>query len=1065
MNLRSVLRSLLIASVILCLGSLTRTDGSFLDAPFHSEPLGLGGGGAMYRPVISPHNPNLMFVSCDMGGFYRSIDGGKTWTMIDGRQMSGSPDTPIAFHPTDPNTIYAYGFNALRISTDGGITWRPLIDNPPWQDNQVIAIGTDLEDPEFMLVGTEDSAYRSTDGGRTWRICEGVSGRVVGFYIDPTSPSGNRTCFVATDRGVYRSDDGGRSWVEKTEGLPWGEIRDFAAGADLKSGRVILYVTIPSRIVNGRFAGGVYRSFDKGESWQSAMGDGINTEIGLKDEYGQGEIAQYYFIACGEAKPETVYVTNTGTGYWPPYHFTVYRSDDAGDTWRYCFNGDPRFKEHNVENGWIVWDINWGWGGDALGFGICPTDPSVAAYTNSGEIYITHDGGETWQCGYSRRAPGQGVPSGNQRWSSVGLEVTTTWNYYIDPHRESIHYICYTDIGFARSEDGGETWQHSTDGSPWRNTFYELAFDPDVPGLIWAAVSDQHDIGHWSNIEGPLAGGGVVVSRDFGRTWRTSSSGLPDAPAVSIVIDPKSPPESRRLWVAVFGYGVYRSDDGGKSWTRKSNGLGNPGNMHVYSLRLHPDGTLFCLITGKRDGVDFPVPGGLWMSRDGGESWHPIADSLNLYWPMGFAVHPKDSRIIYLCASDAPRLGGGGLYKTTDGGKTWRKLDVYFPPEYLSYVHTFTPVIHPNDPNIVLLTTGTHGIFVSEDDGETWHEWKVIPFMNTHRITFDPSNSDVMYITTFGGGVWRVTMEGTSDTTPPDIGGLIPAPDSILTDPETTIQARITDNTDQLDTSSILLLLDGVKVSYLFKDGVLTYTPKSLSAGRHTVTVRASDIFGNTAEKTWSFTVKIEVEKPWDVNGDGVVNIFDIVIVGRNLGKSGEGLSSDVNGDGKVNIFDIVIVAVHINETADHAAPSSPLLPVGLRREELERWIVEAREADDGSELFKNGIEVLERLLETIPPERTSLLPCYPNPFNSETWIPYQLSRPSDVSIIIYDLLGRVIRRFNLGYHRTGVYRSRSRSVRWDGTNDVGEPIASGDYFVMLRTKDYRGICRVVLLK
>ena len=102
---------------------------------------------------------------------------------------------------------------------------------------------------------------------------------------------------------------------------------------------------------------------------------------------------------------------------------------------------------------------------------------------------------------------------------------------------------------------------------------------------------------------------------------------------------------------------------------------------------------------------------------------------------------------------------------------------------YKRQVHTFTPVIHPLNPNIVLLTTGTHGIFVSEDDGETWHEWKAIPFMNTHRITFDPSNSDVMYITTFGGGVWRVTMEGTSDRTLPDIGGLIPAPDSILTDP------------------------------------------------------------------------------------------------------------------------------------------------------------------------------------------------------------------------------------------------------------------------------------------
>lgn len=962
MNLRSILQSLLILSVILC---LAKSDGSFLDVPFHSEPLGLGGGGAMYRPVISPHNPNLMFVSCDMGGFYRSGDGGKTWTMIDGRQMSGSPDTPVAFHPTDPNTIYAYGFGALRISTDGGITWRPLTDNPPWRDNQVIAIGTDLEDPNLMLVGTEGSAYRSTDGGKTWRICKGVRGRVVGFYIDPTSPLGNRTCFAATDRGVYRSDDGGKSWVEKSEGLPWRDIRDFAAGADLKSGRIILYVTIPSRVISGRFVGGVYRSLDKGESWQSAMGDGINTEIGLKDEYGQGEIAQYYFIACGEAKPETVYVTNTGTGYWPPYHFTVYRSDDAGDTWRYCFNGDPRFKEHNVENGWIVWDMNWGWGDGALGFSICPTDPSVAAYTNSGEIYITHDGGRSWKCGYSQRAPGQGVPGGNQRWSSVGLEVTTTWNYYIDPHRRNIHYICYTDIGFARSEDVGETWQHSTDGSPWRNTFYDLAFDPDVPGLIWAAASEQHDIGHWSNIEGPLEGGGVVISRDFGRTWRPSSSGLPDAPAVSIAIDPNSPPGSRRLWVAVFGYGVYRSDDGGKSWVRKSNGLGNPGNMHVYSLKLHPDGTLFCLITGKRNGTDFPVPGGLWISGDGGESWHPIADSLNLYWPMGFDVHPGDSRIVYLCASDAPRLGGGGIYKTTDGGKTWRRLDVRFPPEYLSYVHTFTPVIHPRDPNILFLTTGTHGIFVSEDSGETWDEWRAIPFINVHRITFDPSDSDVMYITTFGGGVWKVTLEGTSET------------------------------------------------------------------GR----------------------------KPWDINGDGAVNIFDIVLVARELGASGEGLASDVNGDGEVNIFDLVLVASHFEVGSDQTAPNL------LKREEIERWIAEAREADDGSALFRDGIEALERLLITPLPEHTALLPNYPNPFNSETWIPYQLGRPSSVSITIYDLLGRVIRRLDLGYHGRGVYRSRSEAIHWDGTNDAGEPVASGNYFIMLRTEGYREIRRIVLLK
>lgn len=754
------MRLYIAAGMLIALGWLVPAYPSFVDMPVQVEPVGLGGGGAMFRPAISPHDPKLIFVSCDMGGFYRSEDGGRSWRMIDGRQMRGSPNCPVAFHPKDPRVIYAYGFRALRISTDGGITWRPLVEGPPWGRRGVRAIGIDPENPKLMFVGTDEGVYRSTDGGRTWRRCEGIEGSVVGFFIDPSSPPERRICFAATDRAVYRSDDGGLSWEEKSKGLPWRGIRSFAGGANPSTGRVILYVTIPSRNVNGRFAGGVYRSFDRGESWESAMGEGINTELGRKDRYGQGDIAQYYFVACGLYKPEIVYVTNTGTGYWPPYHFTVYRSDDAGRTWRYCLNGDPRFREHNVENGWLVWDLNWGWGGPALGFAVCPTDPDVAVYTNAGEVYITADGGRSWRCAYSERLPGQGKPGKGQRWRSIGLEVTTCWNYYVDPHDERVHYICYTDIGFARSEDGGRSWRYSAAGSPWRNTFYELAFDPEVPGLIWAAVSNQHDIGHWTNIEGPRGGGGVVVSEDFGRTWRPSNKGLPDAPVTSIVIDPKSPKGRRRLWAAVFGYGVYRSDDNGRTWVKKSKGLGYPGNAHVYVLRLHPDGTLFCSITGKRDGRRFDVPGGLWRSRDGGETWEPVTDGLKLYWVMDFAVHPWDSRIIYLCASDAPGRGGGGIYKTVDGGRTWRKLNVRFPPEYLSYVHTFAPILHPENPDLIFLTTSTHGIFVSEDGGESWREWKAIPFMSVHRITFHPSDPRTMFITTFGGGVWKVRVLG-----------------------------------------------------------------------------------------------------------------------------------------------------------------------------------------------------------------------------------------------------------------------------------------------------------------
>ncbi|MBI1929652.1 PD40 domain-containing protein [Candidatus Poribacteria bacterium] len=98
-------------------------------------------------------------------------------------------------------------------------------------------------------------------------------------------------------------------------------------------------------------------------------------------------------------------------------------------------------------------------------------------------------------------------------------------------------------------------------------------------------------------------------------------------------------------------------------------------------------------------------------------------------------------------------------------------------------------------------------------------------------------------------------------------------------------------------------------------------------------------------------------------------------------------------------------------------------------------------------------------------PTETKLLPNYPNPFNPETWIPYQLSKPSHVSIIIYDALGRVVKRLDLGYQPAGLYQTRTRAVHWDGRNEVGEPVASGVYFVQLKAEGYQQTRRIVLLK
>ena len=98
-------------------------------------------------------------------------------------------------------------------------------------------------------------------------------------------------------------------------------------------------------------------------------------------------------------------------------------------------------------------------------------------------------------------------------------------------------------------------------------------------------------------------------------------------------------------------------------------------------------------------------------------------------------------------------------------------------------------------------------------------------------------------------------------------------------------------------------------------------------------------------------------------------------------------------------------------------------------------------------------------------PETTTLLPNYPNPFNPETWIPYQLAKPANVTLTIYDINGHVVRELDLGHQRAGVYQSRKRAAYWDGRNTVGEPVASGVYFYALTAGDFTATRKMLIWK
>lgn len=710
--------------------------------------IGPGGGGAQFVPTVSPHSANRVLVACDMTGSYITDDGGQSWRMFNLRGATRW----FVFDPSDERVIYAYGIGLWR-SSDSGRTWDLVYPDPakitgilmPDDHAGVIlqtggarapamtALAVDPADSRRLYAVIGGVFHESADRGAAWRAGQSLPGGGRRIYVDPNSRSGDRTLYVVAAAGVSVRRSG--QWQFQPGPDNVSSFMDVSAGFRPDGGPPVIY---------GLTADRLHVSPDGGAHWEAAAA------------VGQG--ARLEAVAASFSHPDAAYLSYSGLREGEAVYRGVARTDDRGRSWRLAWK-EGSLSAPNIHDAWISARFGPGWGSNPLGLGVAPANPDLVYATDYGRTMRSTDGGKTWHAVYSRRTETGG-------WMSTGLDVTTAYGVHWDPFDARRMFITYTDIGLFRSEDGGISWMSSTSGVPrrWWNTTYWVEFDPDVKGRMWAVMSRNHDLPRpkmWRTTPPSAYEGGVCISEDGGLTWRQSSGGMPETAATHILLDRRSPPEARVLYVAAFGRGVYRSTDGGRHWALANKGIEG---AEPFAWRLAQDsrGTLYLVVARRREDGSFGNlhDGALYRSTDGAGSWERMPLPAGVNGPSGLAVDPLDHNRLYLAAWGRRTAAGardGGIFLSADGGRTWRNV-------LARDQHVYDVTVDARGKTPTLYAAGFESsAWRSEDRGESWQRIRGYNFKWGHRVIPDPADPARVYITTFGGSVWHGPAAGDPD--------------------------------------------------------------------------------------------------------------------------------------------------------------------------------------------------------------------------------------------------------------------------------------------------------------